>query len=435
MTITSVTLTNPGAESASTTGWTVRSGTSPFSATTNSPHSGTYRFDVVTGQNFTTFTCDYDQQITVDAGLFTAIDANTAAVNASAWGRTSGFGAAYLYIQFFDSGVSLISTETDAAFQSGTYAQKTLLKVIPPNTRYIRIGTHNYRTNTANSNTFWDDFALEIGDNREVDYPGAFAPHISQAGVYVLSSQPADNARESQSGTAILGASQTSTGLYYLRSEQLGTYLLTRSSIRRRRMQAWTFSLDGHDFYVLDLAGEGTVVYDLATGQWSEWNTPDQVTWRARIGCNWLGMSKTTADRLYGTNIVCGDDTEGILWMLDPNQGYDDATSGSTPVAFTRYVTGYVTQRSRQAQSCAGVYVTLSLGAPTISGAAMTLRTSDDNGNSYYSHGSITVTPGDYTQEVAWRGLGLIRSPGRLFEFTDTGAAVRISAADMKDPS
>lgn len=432
MTITSVTLTNPGAESGDTSGWTVRSGTSPFTATTNLPHSGSWRFDVVTGQNFTTFTCDYDQQITVDAGLFTAIDAGKASVDATGWGRTSGFGAAYLYVQFFDSGVSLISTVTDIAFQSTTYAQKRLLKAIPANTRYIRIGTHNYRTNNANSNTFWDDFALSLSDNREADYPGSFAPQVSQYGAYLLATFPTAQLRISQGASYLLAASQTSSGLYKIKSHQLGVYVLTRSSPRRRRMQAWTFSLDGHDFYVLELAGEGTIVYDVITGQWCEWRTEGQIIWRARIGANWLGMAKTTADRLYGTNVVCGDNAEGILWMLDPTQGYDDPTSGSTPDTFTRYVNGYVPIRMRETQPNAGVYVTLNLGAPSITGAAITLRTSDDNGNTYYSHGSNTITASDWTQEVAWRGLGLMRSPGRLFELTDNGAAVRIAAADMK---
>ena len=80
------------------------------------------------------------------------------------------------------------------------------------------------------------------------------------------------------------------------------------------------------------------------------------------------------------------------------------------------------------------MFLNVSLGAPTVTGAAITLRTSDDGGHSFYSHGDVTITPANYSQEIAWRGLGLIRAMGRVFEITDRGAAVRINAADMADP-
>jgi hypothetical protein len=44
----------------------------------------------------------------------------------------------------------------------------------------------------------------------------------------------------------------------------------------------------------------------------------------------------------------------------------------------------------------------------------------------------LTVTPSDYSQEFAWRSLGLIRAPGRMFELSDNGAAVRIDGLDIR---
>lgn len=432
MTITPVTLTNPGAETGDLTGWTVRSGTSPISNTTdaqgfNGPHSGTRLFclpDHVTDGSM-------DQEWTIDAGFLAAVDAGVASAAAKAWFKGDGlFDYGALYLQALDSSHAQLDYWESGHNRPTTYTQIEVDGTLPVNTRYLRIGVRFVREAGPTCNAIVDDFTLDFNDG------SAISISLYQLGTYTLSTFPTAQIRGSQLGTYVLASSETSTGLFKVKVHQLGVYVLTRPSPRRRRMQAWTFSLDGHDFYVLDLAGEGTVVYDLITGQWAEWRTKDRITWRARIGCNWLGMAKTTVDRLYGTNIVCGDDIEGVLWVLDPQQGFDDAVDvDGEDQPFTRYVTGYLPMRMRQTQSCAGVYVTLSLGSPTITGAAMTLRTSDDNGHTYYDHGSVTITPSGYDQEIAWRGLGLMKSPGRLFELTDTGAAVRVAAADMKDPS
>lgn len=438
MTITSITLTNPGGESGSTTGWTQRTGTGGFQVFTVAPgsgvtpHSGSYFF--YTGDGPNNNKPSFDQEIDVSA-YATAIDANTASVRAAAYQCTRNDifrDSGEIYIQCLDSGGSVLKTAVSSNLTPFVWTQQQVDCSLPANTRKVRIGAVATTSTAGNAEVYIDDFTAEISDLRDADYPGIYALHATQAGAYAWGTYQSAYTGLTQGAIYAFGASQISSGLYRALASQLGAYAWVRASPRRRRMQAWTFSLDGHDFYVLELAGEGTVVYDLATGQWAEWKTTGLDVWRARIGANWLGMGKTTADRLYGTNVVCGDNTLGILWMLDPNQGYDDPTSGSTPDSFTRYVTGYNTIRMRETQSNAGVYVTLNLGAPSITGAQITLRTSDDNGHSYYDHGSIVITADDYTQEVAWRGLGLMRSPGRLFELTDNGAAVRIAAADAK---
>lgn len=46
--------------------------------------------------------------------------------------------------------------------------------------------------------------------------------------------------------------------------------------IRRRSapLSAWVFKIDGHDFYCLDIPGEGKFGYDASTQQWSEFTWP-----------------------------------------------------------------------------------------------------------------------------------------------------------------
>jgi len=47
--------------------------------------------------------------------------------------------------------------------------------------------------------------------------------------------------------------------------------------------------------------------------------------------------------------------------------------------------------------------------------------------------GAITVEPGNYFQEFAWRSLGKIGAPGRLFQLVDYGAFARIDELDIDD--
>lgn len=429
MTTYPITMVNPGAELGNTSGWVYTGGGGSgggFTVSTTSPHSGTYKFETTGGLN--TLTAKFKQTVTVDPSYYTAIDNGLFTLFGSGWHLKTGTPTGgILNVRCLDADSVVLNSVASAVDDNTSWTQVSVSLACSVGTRFIEVETDNGEGfNKSNS---WDDFELYFEDI-PADEARAF-----QLGAYIVSSHVADQARSSQFNTYVLAASETSSGLYHIKSHQLFALVLTRSTPRRRRMQAWAFSLDGHDFYVLNLAGEGTIVVDLATGQWSEWRTFEQITWRARIGQNWLGMGPDTMDRLYGTNIVCGDDTLGVLWVLDPTQGFDDSPEAEgDDEPFVRYVTGMVPVRMRETISCAGVYVNLSLGAPTVTGAAMHLRTSDDGAQTWYDHGSVTITPGDYTQEVAWRGLGLIRAQSRVFEFTDSGAAVRINAANMTDP-
>lgn len=196
-------------------------------------------------------------------------------------------------------------------------------------------------------------------------------------------------------------------------------------------LRVWGFSLDGHDYFVLRLGDSGTLVYDLTTDSIVEWASPLQDKWRAHVGQNWIGMADTTFANGFGSDIVAGDDTTGVLWVLDPTAGQDDDTSGD-PVNYTRKVTGEIQLSGRDVLPCGAVTLDLSVGDPTDTGATITLRTSDDLGHNWRSHGALTVSSGDYGAVVEWRGLGLAKAPGRIFEISDDGAAVRIGAANLR---
>ena len=214
---------------------------------------------------------------------------------------------------------------------------------------------------------------------------------------------------------------------------ELRVFTVVRGRVENRRLRAWTYNLDGHSFYVLRLGERETLAYDLATGQWPEWSSPGHPFWRAHVGCNWLGMGAASYSNGAPTNIVAGDDVYGLLWVLDPEQGYDESPRTDRPASgFPRTVTGGVPMQMRDTVPCGAIYLTIATGIPGVAGASIRLRTSDDMGKTWLDHGAITVTPGDWGQEFAWRSLGLIRHPGRIFSIEDDGATARIGGADLR---
>ena len=193
------------------------------------------------------------------------------------------------------------------------------------------------------------------------------------------------------------------------------------------------FTLDGHDFYVLRLGADETLLYDLTTGQWSSWDSPGRNTWRATGSINWVGLLGSGEDNVPATNIICGDDTLGVLWALDPASGSDEGPFEGMPLRpFTRTVTGGIPVRSRTSPRCNAVTLVVSTGDPDATDTTMQLRVSDDNGQTYQNCGAVKVPDNIYFREVRWRSLGVIRAPMRIFEFSDTGATVRIDGADAR---
>lgn len=200
------------------------------------------------------------------------------------------------------------------------------------------------------------------------------------------------------------------------------------------RIRIWTFTLDMHDFIVLQLGDNGTLVYDFVSEQWTEWMSPGLPVWRAGTGITWTGANRLGFTQ--GSNIVAGDDTLGLLWLLDPNQPYDDSPSEDTTLqqlAFERIVQGQVPVRGRDVVPCNVVFLTGDNYGITATDftPALELEISDDQGQTYYSAGSFTDPDADTV--YAWYSLGQIVAPGRLFRITDNGVFARIDSLDMND--
>jgi len=240
--------------------------------------------------------------------------------------------------------------------------------------------------------------------------------------------------------TANMLASEARIQLTFRQASQLDVsaarvLVAGRGRIANPRVRAWTFSLDGHDFYVLRLGDRGTLVYDVYSEQWIEWADLGQPFWRANLGQNWIGGSKYGPD--YGSDIVVGDDTWGVLYFLDPEQAFDqhpDYLNPTQEIYFDRIVMGQYPIKGREVMPCYVAFITSDMGQPAYTGAGVQLLISDDAGQSFDDMGLITVTAGEFTPELTWTSLGQIGAPGRLFKIVDDGAIARIDALEMNDP-
>lgn len=89
-------------------------------------------------------------------------------------------------------------------------------------------------------------------------------------------------------------------------------------------LSAWTFGLDGHEFYVLDMPGQGTFVFDASTSAWCEFSSGTTAGWRAHVGYQ------------EGGDLFAGAKDGPFIWRVDPEAATDEG------VAFLRKLTASV---------------------------------------------------------------------------------------------
>jgi hypothetical protein len=211
---------------------------------------------------------------------------------------------------------------------------------------------------------------------------------------------------------------------------------VVRSRTASPYIAAWTFTLDGHDYYVIQLPTKQTLVLDLLTGKWYVWGSGSTDQWRARLGLNWSQANLISST--YNSDIVCGDDTTGTLYFLDPDYPLDDAADASIAQQqqpFQRITYGQIPLRGLNSTPCFGVLLSGSLGyVDNENYTTVELQTSDDQGNTFDSQGVMNMVLGQYNQRLYWTSCGSMQAPGRLFKIIDFGGVHRIDGLYMDDP-
>jgi hypothetical protein len=406
-----ISLTNPGAETGDTTGWTVSAGTITSNTGTISNSGGLsarsgsryFRLGTSSGGSHTSY-----QDIVVDSGLEAAIDAGDATTVATVWFVSVNY-KPVLTLEFYDGSASLLDTETITTAENRFFWKQLALDVsIPATTRTIRFKIGS-TPETGQSGCYFDDLTLVISDS--------LSTKNQQTVVYAVASHIADNIQSSQEPVLVVSAAEESSGEYLMYGHQFVAYALVRGFGDRRQLRAWTFTQDDHDFYVINLGTAMTLVFDKLSGRWAQWRSPSYNYWRGEDGCSWESYN------------LCCDPLSGKIWKIDAEGRLDYTT---TPI--TSMVTGQLTLRGRDIRPCYMAELAVSEGQLTsgLEGGDVYFQLRTNDGINWYDHGQV---PGQDIGEditVRWYGLGIMKAPGVVFEITDTGYARRIDGFNIE---
>lgn len=181
------------------------------------------------------------------------------------------------------------------------------------------------------------------------------------------------------------------------------------------RQRAWSFTLDGHTFYALDLGTEGTLLFDTNTQQWCKFITQGYTNWNFRNGWQW------------GQRVVAGDTDSTQLYEQNPGSSLKDGNS----IDIQHVVTGGLVKRDRVFSSVESLRLAMSAGLlDDTTSATVTLAFSDDGGNTWTTMDTYTLTESDFSAEIEWPSLGAFAAPGRIFSIVDVGGFLSISGCD-----
>lgn len=403
------TITNPGAEAGNISGWT-SSGSATWTTSTDTPYAGTYSFHCLSyGQ-----TSQLTQTITLSGPSTTDIDAGKLVALFSCYFKSGGADFT-ISVECLDASDQVVFTQDSDTIKLGSFntvsawTNKAYSFAVYPGTRKLRF---SYKIFGPSTHQIWvDETSITLDDTATANIKEY------QAGAYSLGSRLASNARANQLGLLSLGASETSSGFHDVQAAQLGVYALVLSYPDRRDLCAWTFTQDDHDFYVLNVGGGKTLVYDMMSEQWSYWKSPKYSFWRGIDGTGWEGF-----------NVAC-DPKSNKIWKIDPTGRLD---YGTTPIESK--IIGLTTERFRKMVPVYMAELAISEAAPPQgidpTTVGISLRTVD--GVESFEHGTVIGKNIGEDITARWFGLGLAKSPSRIFEITDTGYARRIDGFNIE---
>ena len=175
---------------------------------------------------------------------------------------------------------------------------------------------------------------------------------------------------------------------------------------RAGAINAWEADTDGHKLYVLNVPSQGTLVFDAATGKWSQFGEGDEM-WMAR-----LGHTDSAGTMAGGV---------GALWRLDPDVARDDGA------AFTCIATANVPVPSRAGRQDS---FTIATGSATNFTLKVRWKDGQDDFPDYYEELEARAP---YDIVNIYR-LGMPEQPMRSFQVVcNDPVKVRFSGALMNE--
>lgn len=177
-------------------------------------------------------------------------------------------------------------------------------------------------------------------------------------------------------------------------------------------INSFQYDIDGHIFYGIHVEDRGTYVYDLVTGQWTQWQSGSLLYWNAQFCLRWDG------------GYYAGTLLDNMVVEIDPDSVIDDSFRDNDFI-----ITARLESQSRKYIPNSEVQLFGSVG---LRGGAVNLRYSDDDGETFSSYVSTTVPAGERQTSVMWYNLGSVRQPGRIYQLLDLGTIRRVQTLNAK---
>ncbi len=172
-------------------------------------------------------------------------------------------------------------------------------------------------------------------------------------------------------------------------------------------MTAFTLSMEGHVFYVINLPTiNESYAYDCQTQEWAQWGTqqPNQVE---------PGLFAASTCVGQGEQIYLGSYENGDVWQPAPHYNTDAGIDKRVVVAGAILMSGGIQRCNNVSLSCVR-----GVGDAMAPNPFVQMRFSDDGGRTWTSWLDSDIGPvGQYYYKPTWRYLGFMQQPGRYFEF------------------
>lgn len=194
-----------------------------------------------------------------------------------------------------------------------------------------------------------------------------------------------------------------------------------RDTADRSAMVAWSYSKDGHSFYVLE-GDDFTWVYDAVTGEWHERQSYAIDRWRAQYGVE------------FGGNVVCGDYSEGKVYTISED-AFDE--NGSNLVVSLRVPVNAFPAKVEVNSFYLDVIPGAGLNSSDdhVANPQAMIRVSRNGGKTFGSERSRPVGRiGEYSSRVKVNSFGTSDEDGFVIECSMSAAVVRAvtgAAADI----
>ena len=182
---------------------------------------------------------------------------------------------------------------------------------------------------------------------------------------------------------------------------------LRKAGTNFSQMTSFTMNIEGHVQYVINLPSiNESYAYDCQTNEWSRWGSQTGLDYDPG-----MFMGAVTAGQ--GESVYVGSAHDGRIWIFDTQNHTDDGVHIQVIVSGALWTIGGVEKNTNVSLHCVRGIATPNTPDPIVE-----MRYSDDGGRTFSSwmRGHLGRV-GDYNYKATWRALGIIRQPGRLWEF------------------